>query len=351
MIFSKLKIHHLRNIHTLSLSLNSRFNFIIGPNGSGKTTILEALYLLSCGHSFRSRETRPLISFDQDSFTVFALSTDNQTVSIRKSKSTQTHIKLNDQFCRTTSQLAYETPCQVCYSDLFQIIDAGPSVRRAVLDWGLFHVKPNYLILWNDYKKVLRQRNALLKKERLYSHFIPWDMQLSRLAKELDELRSDYTSRWQEAFNQVLPELSDVHCTFSYYRGWDRKDSGANLDQLLKEQFESDKHRQFTQSGAHQADLIIEGTHLKAKQVLSRGQQKIILLALKLAQGKLLDNNCLYLFDDLASELDEKHLCNLFNYLQRNPGQFVITGINAAIDVQDNKALYQLDNGMVSYNP
>ena len=278
MILTELKIHHLRNITSAQLGLNSRFNFISGANGSGKTSVLEALYLLSCGHSFRSREISPIISHGQSTFTVFARAAQQETISIQKSSAQPTQIKLNNQFCSTTSQLAYSLPCQIFYADIFQIIDAGSAVRRSVLDWGLFHVKPYYLSLLKDYKRVLKHRNALLKKHAPYAHFVPWDQQLSQLAVQLDVVRKDYFVHWEQEFTKVLSELTDLRCELSYFKGWDKKDSGKDLQQILAESFDSDNHKSYTQHGAHQADLLIESNTSKAKQFLSRGQQKIILI-------------------------------------------------------------------------
>ncbi|MCL5272768.1 MAG: DNA replication/repair protein RecF [Gammaproteobacteria bacterium] len=342
MILSDLKIHHLRNISQAHLSLNPRFNFISGCNGSGKTSILEALYLLSCGHSFRSREIAPIIAHNQQALTVFSLFTDSSTISIQKSSATPTQIKLNNQFCHTTSQLAYALPCQIFYSDIFQIIDAGPTVRRSVLDWGLFHVKQNYLLIWKDYKKVLKQRNALLKSKAAYPNFIPWDKQLSDLAIQLDLLRSEYFEQWQMSFYKVLNKLSSCSCTIEYYKGWDKKNTGRTLMEVLAEHFTSDLCKQYTQYGPHQADILVQSDDTKAKNVLSRGQQKIILIALKIAQSELISGDCLYLFDDLPAELDIQHQHNLFDYLHHLKGQFVITSINSC-DMTDyfNKTDYK----------
>ena len=144
MRLAELKIHHLRNILSAHLILSERFNFILGPNGSGKTSILEALYLLSCGHSFRSREIATIVTHKESVLTVFGRASDGDVISIQKSTNKPTQIKINGQACNSTSQLAYTLPCQVFYSDIFQIIDAGSSVRRSVLEWGLFHVKHEY---------------------------------------------------------------------------------------------------------------------------------------------------------------------------------------------------------------
>lgn len=352
MILTDLKIHNLRNISSAHIILNSRFNFIIGANGSGKTSILEALYLLSCGHSFRSREISPIIAHDQSLLTVFTRAVDQDTISIQKSCSDPTQIKLNNLFCTSTSQLAYALPCQIFYSDIFQIIDAGPGVRRSVLDWGMFHVKPNYLALWKEYKKVLKQRNALLKTHAPYAHFIPWDQQLNQLAIQLDELRQEYFLQWRIKFYAVLEQLTDCTCTIEYFKGWDKKATGKSLDQILAEHFHSDNQKLYTQYGAHQADIYIESKYTKAKHVLSRGQQKIILIALKLAQGALLEHDCLYLFDDLVAELDESHQIRLLNFLCQRKGQYVITSVNHmefVSQLPDNEcSLYNISKGVIT---
>lgn len=348
MKLKSLHVHNVRNIRSLKLSLSPRFNFISGPNGSGKTSLLEALYILSCGHSFRSRELSPIVMTNQDALTVFAKADDESTISIQKSNTLPTQIKLNNQLCATKSELAYTLPCLVFYTDIFQIVDAGPSVRRTLLDWGLFHVKPEYFSIWKEYKRALKQRNTLLRKRAAYSQFIPWDMQLSQLSEALHTYRSEYFSLWKNLFYTLLPKITDTKCTIDYIKGWDKKSLGHSLDKIFKDQFDSDMHRQYTSSGAHQADIVIESQDEKARTILSRGQQKIILIALKLAQAQLLSKPCLYLFDDLAAELDSQHQHNIISYLKDIDGQYIITGIHSLdalhmID-SDNLSLYTMDS-------
>jgi DNA replication and repair protein RecF len=327
MILTELRIHHVRNITFAQCNLNPQFNFITGANGSGKTSLLEALYLLSCGRSFRTHETSPLITKGENTLNVFARASDESSISIQKSLTGGMQIKLNQEYCSTTSQLAYALPCQIVYSDLFQIMDAGPSVRRGVLDWGLFHVKHAYLAVWKNYKRALKQRNALLRARAPYAQCIPWDNQLNTFAMQLDALRQDYVKDWVQHFNCILNQLTSEECTLTYYKGWDKKNSGADLFSILAAQHTSDLQKQYTQSGPHQADIVIESNHSKAKQILSRGQQKIILIAMKLAQADLLSGDCLFLFDDLSAELDELHQTKLFTHLSQRKGQYVITSL------------------------
>lgn len=141
----------------------------------------------------------------------------------------------------------------------------------------------------------------------------------------MDLLRQEYFIRWEQEFHGVLELLTDLECSLNYFKGWDKKNCGIELQQVLQDHFESDKHKQYTQYGAHQADILIESNSNKAKQFLSRGQQKIILIALKLAQANLVELDCLYLLDDLPAELDEIHQRKLLTYLSSRRGQYVVT--------------------------
>lgn len=327
MTLAQLKVHHVRNLVTLDITPHARYNIIAGVNGSGKTSLLEAIYLLSRGFSFRTRETAPLVNHDQSLLTVFARTAVNDTISIQKKRNGSTQVKVNHQACQRASELAHFLPCHVFYSDIFQIIDAGPAVRRSMLDWGLFHVKPAYYELWKDYAGVLKHRNALLRQKAAKEQFVPWNKQLVALSYDLHAMRAAYIQEWSVLFQAILAQLTATPCHVEYYRGWDRKNEGHSLADILSEQFPRDCQQQYTHSGAHQADLILDSAALKAKQVLSRGQQKIILIALKLAQAQLVQKPCIYLFDDVMAELDQQHLARFFSCIEQIHGQFFMTVI------------------------
>lgn len=325
---AELNIHHLRNIESARLSLHPQCNIFYGPNGSGKTSLLEAIYLLSCGHSFRTREISPLVSEGESSLTVFARTSTDETISIQKSVTGPTQVKLNMHACYSSSELAHFLPCQIFYQDIFQIIDAGPSVRRTLLDWGLFHVEQSYHSIWKNYRALIKQRNALLRQKAAPLAFKPWNNQLVELAIELDRMRATYFTQWARCFQDFLHELTYVPCSISYYKGWDRKQTGKGLAAILEEQLSTDIHRQYTHAGAHQADIVFDLSTRKAKQLLSRGQQKIILIALKLAQASLVPNHCIYLLDDIAAELDAPHLSRLMDCLSKIKGQLFLTALD-----------------------
>ena len=352
MSLCELNIHHLRNISSARLSLHPQCNLFYGKNGSGKTSLLEAIYILGSGHSFRTREILPLVSHGESSLTVFSRTLSNESISIQKSVSSPTQVKLNMQPCFSSSALAHFLPCQVFYQDLFQIIDAGPSVRRTLLDWGMFHVEQSYHSIWKNYRAVLKQRNALLRQQANQNQFVPWDNMLSDLAIELDKMRMAYFDHWSALFQAFLKQLTDVPCDISYYKGWDRKESGKDLRVILAEQFAHDIQRQYTHAGAHQADILFDLSSKKAKQLLSRGQQKIILIALKLAQAYLVPKRCIYLFDDIGAELDFHHVEKLIHCLKDLPGQIFLTTLDPSIYKKFEQAFdlhyYTIDDGLIT---
>ncbi|CEK09130.1 DNA replication/repair protein RecF [Legionella hackeliae] len=329
MSLAQLQLYNLRNIQSARLDLHSRINFFTGENGSGKTSVLEAIYLLGSGHSFRTREILPLISHGEESLTVFARTFDEQSISIQKSVHSPTQVRINKHVCQSSSELAHFLPCQVFYQDIFQIIDAGPSVRRSVMDWGLFHVKQNYHSLWKDYKRALKQRNVLLKQRAHPRMLTPWNLIISDLATKLDEARGEYFLLLCPEFEKTLRQLTTLDFSLQYYKGWDKREAGKSLVTILEENYEKDIARQFTQYGAHKADLFLTSDEFSAKQYLSRGQQKILLFALKLSQAKLMSKPCLYLCDDLTSEFDKYHIERLLNLFMEIEGQFFITSTSS----------------------
>ncbi|MDF1683832.1 MAG: DNA replication/repair protein RecF [Legionellaceae bacterium] len=351
MSLRRLDIHHVRNITSARLALNPRFNIFYGQNGSGKTSLLESLYLLGSGHSFRTRENAALVSYEQENLTIFGELITGDSISIQKSL-TGTKVRLNHQPCRRSSDLARHLPCQIFYQDIFEIMDAGPAVRRNLLDWGLFHVKPEYNATCKDYKRVLKHRNALLKQGTNRRALAPWDEQLVTLSYVLDAFRSEYFEHWSEAFNTVLEKLTSLTCRIHYEKGWDKQHTGQDLASILTEQFERDAARQYTHSGAHQADILFETAGTKAKQTLSRGQQKMILIAMKLAQAEFLSTRATYLFDDVTTELDSEHVQRLFDVIDQIEGQFFFTSISPDIFQEklglDKSVFFRLDGGEVS---
>lgn len=325
MKLERVQISQFRNILEAQIPCHTHLNVITGVTGAGKTSFLEALYLLSTGQSFRTRETLTLIAQGYDSFTIFAETEQNHRISIQKSLYSPTIGHLNGQACVARSELASFLPSQFVYQDIFEIIDAGPSVRRALLDWGLFHVEHNYHALWNDYRRVVKQRNSLLRQRASKQQISPWSLKLSELSSKIDALRQTYFETIKIAFEETNQKLSEMACELNYYRGWDRKNEGKSLEKILEESYARDCLSQYTHYGAHHADLSIVSKNHKVKQFLSRGQQKALLIALKLAQIKIINKSCIILLDDITSELDSNHISRLMNYLNTVDAQIYLS--------------------------
>lgn len=352
MILSEIQITNLRNIDSIRLLCHPRVNIIQGMNGSGKTSFLEALYLLSSGHSFRTRDIAALVAHGADKLTVFTKTKDEQAISIQKSLHLPTTARINAKPCLTNSELASLLPCQVFYQDIFQLIDAGPSLRRGLLDWGMFHVEHCYHGLWKNYRRALKQRHALLKQRVNVQQLTPWNNILADLAFQLNQLRANYVEKLNQLFVANVQCLTSLDCELHYYKGWDKKGENKSLLNILTISYELDLHRQTTTYGAHQADLSVVSKNFKVRHYLSRGQQKMILFALKFAQAKLLTQSCIFLIDDMSSELDNHHIARLCQFIEQSDSQFFITqrlGDSLAKNFSNSDYyLFELTNGVAN---
>ncbi len=337
MSISYLSINGVRNLDNVTIHLNERYNFFIGLNGSGKTSLLESIYLLSMGRSFRTHLYNKVVHHEKESLTVFGKIIDQETenqIGVQKNKDGDTHIHINQQACRQSSALAQYLPLQLYYSDSFKIIDSGPKIRREILDWGVFHVKQDYFKVYSQYQRILKQRNASL---RLHQSTSSWDKMLSESAEIIHHMRLEYLEQFLPYFEKVITHFFGFSLSLTYSKGWGHAHSHSteeenkeNLLFYLDRDKERDRKMGFTHHGPHKADIIIKHGHQLVKDFFSRGQQKLVIIAIKLAQGLLLsqltNKRCIYLLDDLCAEFDEHHLSMVMSYLAEMPGQIFFTG-------------------------
>lgn len=337
MSIAKLDVQQVRNLSQVQLTLSPHINIIYGPNGSGKTSLLEAIHLLGLGRSFRTNQARYLIQSQTDNCVVSA-DIDPLATNMPQRLGIQRHLN-GDCLIRYAgnnidlSTLASLVPLQVINSDTFELLEGSPQARRQYIDWGVFHAENSFIQHWRGFKRVLKQRNSLLKCGKIdYRMRQVWDQEFVRYADLLTQQRENYLEALKPVFNEILADLLDgIAIEISFRAGWDQKKA---LDDVLAESFERDLRQGFCSYGPQRADLRVKADGLSAAERLSRGQKKLVVSALKLAQGRLFSQQtqraCLYLIDDLPSELDGNHNKTFCQYLAASHNQCFITCVDRA---------------------
>ena len=311
----------LRNLSNVNVFPDERVNIFFGANGSGKTSLLEAVYYVGLGRSFRSQRVEPVIQAGLDELTVFSELFSGVTIGVSKSRTGAHVLKLMGERQSNWLPTARELPLQLLNSDSFDLLEGSSKVRRRFLDWGVFHVEHDFSHHWRSAAKCIAQRNLLLKGRTLDKKQIEaWGAELAIYADKMDRSRASYVKLLLPIFEQTFTALIEVpNLGIRYFRGWDE---GADLGELLRSSLERDVRYGATQLGPHRADLQIRIGKQRAEDFLSRGQQKLLVVALKIAQGVLLSEltgaKVLYLIDDLPSELDKANrglICDLLAQL------------------------------------
>lgn len=339
MTLRRLSAHNFRNLKAVDIELSPQLNIFYGDNGSGKTSILEAISTLSLGRSFRSRKFKTMINYDADAYTVFGRVNLNShedqpatllPIGVQRTRQGEVLIKKGGQPCASAAELAEALPIRVMNGHSFSLLEGAPLVRRQFLDWLVFHVEHDFFPVWHNYEKCLKHRNSLLRRGKIDPVLItPWDRELSALASRLDSFRQQAFDRLQPVFSRLLEGFEGLEqLSLRYYRGWDaEQDFWALLEQTRARDLELG----YTLQGAHRADVRIMAGKTAAVDVLSRGQQKIVVSALLIAQGMVYteqrQRRCVYLIDDLPAELDEHFRRTLAGWLRAMGGQVFVTGV------------------------
>jgi len=339
-----LKLYQFRNFTEASWEFAPGFNIIVGQNGSGKTSILEAIYFLAHGRSFRAKELNRMMQHQRQQFTIFAQGSEHDTpFSLAMQRSMRGDHKncLNHTELKSASQLADRLPVLLFNPESFQLLMGGAKNRRQLLDWGVFYhypqIRPDYL----TFKKALKQRNAALKQNLPQAQIKLWDQALLASAINITQARIEYCEKLISLLEQLLPEFIAKHrLRFHYEQGWPEREA---LNAVWERSLIQDLRAGLTQHGPHQADLKILSAEKPARDVLSRGQQKLFISMLKLIQGRLLAQETsktpIYLLDDLASELDRQHQEYLAEYLRQERAQVLLT----CIHLEAGSFLHQTD--------
>ncbi len=362
MYIKRLLINDFRNLEYVELQPCSGFNFICGPNGSGKTSVIEAIHYLSLARSFRTSTYQYLIQQGKPQFNLFAqikedgLEVDT-AIGLARPRLGEPTIKINADPITRMVDLIDHIYVQIIHPQGVELLTKAAEMRRAFLDWGVYYTDPEFKQLWLQYRKTLKQRNSLLRRDaprreqRGRSVGAPsplsselstamssnwgaaelavWDETLARLSELITQKRQAYLEQLQGILQEMVGQfLPDFKLKFELYQGWEK---GQDLRVLLAQNLEKDRGLGYTLYGCHRADLKIKNNTLSAGATLSRGQLKMLVYAMRLAQGMLLkqltNRTCIYLIDDLNSELDERAQRILLETLARCSHQVFISNI------------------------
>jgi DNA replication and repair protein RecF len=337
-MITQLKANSFRCFESVDITFSPGINLILGDNGSGKTSILEMIYLLGRGRSFRTHHINDLVLANSGQSIVFA--TISNSTSVEQGQpdkigcqiaGSQIKIKVNSEHLKRRSDLLDILPLQIITPSSHEIIDQGPSHRRKFIDWGLFHVEQNYRNDWSAFRKILKQRNQLLKNRCSRNELKHWDEQFAEYSQRLSNRRQHYFGELQPHFHLVQTSLlGDELSSLGFFQGWNNE--AESLLQLLEQNYDRDVKLGWSSVGPHKADILFRFKDSR-RNVLSRGQQKLLVFSLQIAQCLHLQEKItkqpLLLIDDVISELDRKHVSNVVDFLDSQNFQVIITATDS----------------------
>ena len=358
MSISSLQITKFRNIVSANLTFAPTFNLFFGDNAAGKTSLLETLYYLGTGKSFRTHLHDRVIQYAADAFTLFSEIQYGDTlipVGFQRSRDGSRQIRIHEQNKSSIAEVSLYLPVQFISADSYRILMDGPKGRRQFLDWGLFHTNATFYTQWREFQKILMQRNAALKARAPKEEMLAWNQALANAGNPLDASRRLYIDNFSPHFQKIVDFLlPGQHIHYDYLPGWDQE---LSLEACLRNQLTKEYQLGYTLHGPHRADLMLSVNDLPAQDVLSQGQQKLLSYALKLAQGFHLQlaaaKTPVYLIDDLPSELDSHKRLSVMKILADINAQVFITGIEEAdiqtmLSLAPSAQMFHVKHGVIS---
>jgi len=331
MTLSRLQVTDFRCLQSAELRLDPQFTLISGPNASGKTSLLEAMYVLGRGRSFRTRRLEHLIRHGVERFVIFGeVDTTHRRVPMGvEGSAAGIRAQIDGDKPSSLAELALQLPVQIIDPEVHHLIEEGPSRRRRFLDWGVFHVEQSFVGHWQRYQQVLKQRNAALKAHQPRGVVSVWDSDLVRSGELLSAARSRYVSALSPRAEAIGRNLLGMELSLSYRSGWPKDQS---MGEALQQSWNHDQDAGATQIGPHRAELAIRLDGTAVKDRISRGQQKLLAAALLIAQIKLFPEGSpvqpSLLLDDPAAELDDERLAGLIREVSSQSVQLIVTTLH-----------------------
>ena len=323
MSFSKIHLNNFRSFKSSSFNLGKN-NLILGKNGAGKSSFLEAIFFILSKKSFRTSSLNAMVNFESSFFKVDAILNEEKFSFTKDLSSSIKSIEGN--FQNNFLPL-------ILNNFSLNLLEAPKENRRSFIDYLMFHVEHDYKTNHLKFKKALAQRNRALKKSSS-SELKSWTKIFIDLSQKLTKLKLEFIDSFLKSFPTFVDTLSipkELKVKFksisiTYDKGW--KD---NLLADLRESFVKDQARGFTSLGPQTSDLSVKINNQDSGNILSRGEQKLLILLIYLffikTYNDLRPNKTIFLLDDLPSELDEKNLDLALNLLQSADCQLFITSL------------------------
>ena len=341
MRLESLSARRVRNLTDVQIAPSAEVNIIYGENAAGKTAILESIYLLSKARSFRTSRIQEVIQHEKADLAVSGTVTNEKNkriqTGIRKSDK-ETEIKHDGERVRTVSAQAKNVVVQTAISDNTKILTGSPKDRRKWIDWALFHVEHDYLQVWHSYHHALRNRNALLRRSARDEEFFVWEETMAVTTKALGDMWSNYLVRLQQYYHETVREHPRGKIVFSV-----KKAKTDGFLEHLQSTRQSDMRAGFTQQGPHKVDFEFKAQNKNVNTIFSRGQIKLFVTVLSIAQAKLLKNergiDPIILVDDLTAELDKKTVTMVLEWLYDERVQLFITTTEPDNILKNNKEI------------
>lgn len=329
MSLSELVLENVRSLTQAELHLHPQRNLVWGLNGTGKTSLLEAIFLLGRGRSFRTRNSEKLIRHGQERLYVFGRTETGpeHSVGVMVSRRDGTTAKVDGSFVSSLADLSHAFPVQVIDPGIHKLVEEGANRRRRWMDWMVFHVEQEFIHQWTQYTRALKQRNAALRTQP--DQAAAWDPEVIRLGEALAAARGRLIDQLQPFWTPIVGALTGLEVEMSYSRGWAQD---MSLAEALDASRARDRLRGMTHVGPHRADVILKVGGQRAREVLSRGQQKLVAAAMALSQLALLQATSdvvpTLLLDDPAAELDNERLGRFLEQVAALRCQLIFTALS-----------------------
>lgn len=349
---NSLSVRGLRVLSTLDLDPGPGLNVFIGENGVGKTSILEALSLLSRGRSFRGGSAEVWIQRGADRLQIGAsieLAGRVHRLGLERRRQGFS-ARVDGEPAGGLAALARWCPVLIFEPETHELISGAAEHRRALLHWLMFHVEPVFGERWKDYQRALQQRNAALRADCGDDELEGWDEVVARCGEAVSALEAAWMPRvraaWLTAAGELLPHLGEA--SFAFDAGWE----GERLLGALRSQRGRDRALGYTTQGPHRSDWMLSYARAPRRESLSRGQQKLACIACLAGAAALYAEHHgeppIFAIDDLFSELDQSHQRRVLQSLQQAAVQLWVSGVetSAALDIWSaERRLFHVEPG------